>query len=129
LKEWRLHNAWTLGLLIFNTKNPAGLGINIDGTAAKAWTSYIDTYKKACSMAQLNVEQILYNNNYLEYINFTQFIINMCTKWLDARALGSKINDKDFKDIIILSLPESWSIATAPLYNLKMMFADVIACL
>jgi len=36
LKKWRLHDAWTLGLLIFNTKNPAGLGINIDGTATEA---------------------------------------------------------------------------------------------
>jgi len=25
-KEWRTHDAWTLGLLMFNTKNPAGLG-------------------------------------------------------------------------------------------------------
>jgi len=54
LKEWRLCDVWTLGLLIFNTKNPAGLGINIDGTAAEAWTLYIDTYEKACSMARLN---------------------------------------------------------------------------
>jgi len=127
LKKWRLHDAWTLGLLIFNTKNPAGLGINIDGTATEAWTSYIDIYKKACSMAQLDAEQILCNNNYMEHIDFTQFIVNMCTKWPDARALGSKINDEDFKNIIILSLPESWSVAMAPLYNPKMTSADVIA--
>jgi len=35
-KEWRAHDAWTLGLLLINTKNPAELGINIDGTAAEA---------------------------------------------------------------------------------------------
>ena len=41
---WPCHN--TLGLLLINTKNLAELGINIDGTAAKAQTSYINTYKK-----------------------------------------------------------------------------------
>ena len=48
--EQRVRNAWTLGLLLINTKNPAGLGINIDGTTAEAWTSYINTYKKASNM-------------------------------------------------------------------------------
>jgi len=58
-QEWIIRDAWTMGLLIFNTKNPVGLGINIDGTAAKAWTSYIDTYEKASNMTQLNAEQNL----------------------------------------------------------------------
>jgi len=49
-KEWRACNTWTLGLFLINTKNPAGLGINIDGTAAEAWTSYINTYEKASNM-------------------------------------------------------------------------------
>ena len=44
---------------------------------------------------------------FTNYTNFTDFIINMCTKWLDARALGSKINNKDFKNIIISVLFKS----------------------
>jgi len=35
---------------MFNTKNPAGLGINIDGMAAEAWTSYINTYERASNI-------------------------------------------------------------------------------
>jgi len=49
-KEWRAYGAWTLGLLLINTKNPTGLEINMDGTAAKAWTLYINTYEKASNM-------------------------------------------------------------------------------
>ena len=64
---------------------------------------------------------------YLDRSNFTDFIINMCSKWSDARALGSKITNEDFKDIIILSLPKSWTSATAPLYNPNMTSADAIA--
>ena len=51
----------------------------------------------------------------------------MHTKWSDTRALGSKINNEDFKDIIISLLPEFWSAATAPLYDPKMTSADAIA--
>ena len=36
LKEWTICDVWTLGLLMFNTKNPVGQGINIDSTAAQA---------------------------------------------------------------------------------------------
>jgi len=59
LNEWKARDAWTLGLLIFNTRNPAGLEINIDGIAAEAWTSYINTYKKASNIAWLNAKQTL----------------------------------------------------------------------
>ncbi|EKM75439.1 hypothetical protein AGABI1DRAFT_46435, partial [Agaricus bisporus var. burnettii JB137-S8] len=38
--EWRVRNAWAMGLLIYNTSDPVGLGINIHGTAADAWKSY-----------------------------------------------------------------------------------------
>ncbi|XP_006457477.1 hypothetical protein AGABI2DRAFT_79843, partial [Agaricus bisporus var. bisporus H97] len=37
--EWRVRNAWAMGLLIYNTNDPVGLGINISGTAADAWKS------------------------------------------------------------------------------------------
>jgi len=127
LNEWKAHNAWTLGLLIFNTRNPAGLGININGTAAEAWTSYINTYEKASNMAQLNAEQTLWNMTYSDHTDFNNFIINMHNKWSDARALGSKINNEDFKDIIITSLPKSWNPIAVPLYNPNMTSADAIA--
>ena len=36
LEEWTNRDAWTMGLLLFNTKDAVGRGINIDGTAAEA---------------------------------------------------------------------------------------------
>ena len=36
LKEQTICNVWILGLLMFNTKNPIGQGINIDSTTAQA---------------------------------------------------------------------------------------------
>ncbi|XP_006456104.1 hypothetical protein AGABI2DRAFT_77664, partial [Agaricus bisporus var. bisporus H97] len=37
--EWKVRNAWAKGLLIYNTDDPVGLGINIHGSAAEAWKS------------------------------------------------------------------------------------------
>jgi len=36
---------------MFNTKNPVGQEINIDGSASQAWMSYVDNYEKASDMA------------------------------------------------------------------------------
>jgi len=83
-QEWMAHDAWAMGLFIFNTKNPVGLGININGTAAKAWTSYIDTYKKASNMTWLNAEQNLQNMIYTDQTGFTDFITIMQNKWSNA---------------------------------------------
>jgi len=48
---------------------------------------------------------------------------------LNARALGSKITNKDFKNIIISFLPEFWSSATILLYNPEMTSVNTIAYL
>ncbi|XP_006457233.1 hypothetical protein AGABI2DRAFT_56437, partial [Agaricus bisporus var. bisporus H97] len=37
--EWKVRNAWAMGLLIYNTTDPIGLGISISGSAAEAWKS------------------------------------------------------------------------------------------
>jgi len=78
-------------------------------------------------MAWLNAEQTLWNMTYLDCTDFNNFIINMHNKWSDAKVLGSKINNKDFKNIIITSLPKSWNPIAAPLYDLNMTSADMIA--
>jgi len=39
--EWEARNAWTKILLTFNTKNPVGLGIDTNGTAADTWKTYM----------------------------------------------------------------------------------------
>jgi len=66
---------------------------------------------------------------YSDQTDFNDFIIDMHSKWLDARDLGSKITDEDFKDIIISSLSKFWSSATALLYDPGMTSVDVIAYL
>jgi hypothetical protein len=54
--KWKLHNTWALALLLFNTNNAVGLGVNIHGTAADAWKSYTDTYRVASEIAIINTK-------------------------------------------------------------------------
>ncbi|KIJ31596.1 hypothetical protein M422DRAFT_81570, partial [Sphaerobolus stellatus SS14] len=37
--EWTTRDAWIMGMIVFNSLNPVGLGINMSGTAAEAWKS------------------------------------------------------------------------------------------
>ncbi|KAG6851884.1 hypothetical protein C0991_005246 [Blastosporella zonata] len=50
-KEWDIHNAWTLIAICQNIKNPIGLGVKTDGTAADAWKSLKDCYKTSTDLA------------------------------------------------------------------------------
>ncbi|KAF9459085.1 hypothetical protein BDZ94DRAFT_1172407, partial [Collybia nuda] len=54
--EWEVRDAWALGLVIFNVKNPIGLGVRIDGTAAQAWASLNELYNITSDLALVNAE-------------------------------------------------------------------------
>jgi len=74
IEEWTNCNAWTIGLLLFNTKDAVEWGINIDRTAAEAWQSYIDIYENALAIARQNAIQDLCNTLYIDHTDFNLFI-------------------------------------------------------
>jgi len=117
--EWKVCNAWTMGLLIYNTTDPLRLGININGTAAEAWKSYLDTYNTLFEVALANAEQELRNMTYIDGQDFTAFISQLHTKWTIATALGAKIDDLVFRMILLNSLPRSWDSIVTTLYTTK----------
>lgn len=108
---------WAKGLLIYNTEDPVGLSINIHGTVAEAWKSYIDTYEVASEISLLNTEMELRNMTYTNAQDFPDFISHLHTKWSNATALGAKIDDKSFRMIILNSLSCSWDPIVATLYT------------
>ena len=57
LKEWEERDAWSLGLIIYNTKNPVGLGIKMDGSAAEAWKTLTKNYGIFSEIAAINTEK------------------------------------------------------------------------
>jgi len=48
-------------LLLFNTTELTGLGIDTSKTAANAWKTYMDLYNKKTLVGQLNAETELKN--------------------------------------------------------------------
>jgi len=115
--KWKTHNAWTMVLLIYNTKNLIRLGIYMEGSAVEAWKSYKDNYKVASDMAHQNAEQDLCATIYSDNDDFPMFIANMRNKWARLNALGMAISDKNFKTIIINSLLRSWDPIVASLFK------------
>jgi hypothetical protein len=94
--KWRVHNTWAMGLLIYNTKDPIGLGININETATDAWKSYIDIYQYALEVTIINADHDLCNTTYTNGQDFIEFVSRMCTKWSNMTALGVNIDDRAF---------------------------------
>ncbi|KAJ3552616.1 hypothetical protein NP233_g12841 [Leucocoprinus birnbaumii] len=125
--EWKVRNAWAKGLLVFNTKNPIGLGINVSGTAADAWKSYLEGYKTASDMARQNAEVELRNLKYSDNDDFPAHVVAMRNKWAHANALGAEITDKNFKTIMLNSLPHSWDPVVASLYRDMSSFEAISA--
>jgi len=105
--------------LIYNTTDPLRLGININGTAAEAWKSYLNTYNMPSEVALANAEQELRNMMYIDGQDFTAFISQLHTKWTIATALGTKIDDLAFRMILLNSLSRSWDSIMTTLYTTK----------
>ncbi|KAG5721928.1 hypothetical protein E4T56_gene18424 [Termitomyces sp. T112] len=59
-EEWDLHNAWMLGFIVYNCKNPVRLGIKMDGTAAEAWNSLTKAYGVVSNLATMGAKNALH---------------------------------------------------------------------
>ena len=59
LEEWEERDAWALGLIIYNAKNPVGLGIEMDGMVAEAWTSLTENFGVFSEIAAMDAERCL----------------------------------------------------------------------
>jgi len=70
-------------------------------------------------MARQNIEQELRNLTFSDGDNFQNHVIIMQNKLSQARALGADITNKNFKTILLNSLPSSWDpVITSPYKNI-----------
>ncbi|KAG6808660.1 hypothetical protein H0H92_003355, partial [Tricholoma furcatifolium] len=74
LEEWEERDAWTLGLIIYNTKNPVGLGISMDGTAAEAWKALNENYGLSSEIAAMTAERRLRSAEFPDGGDFTKHV-------------------------------------------------------
>lgn len=128
LEEWEERDAWTLGLIVYNTRNSVGLGIKMDGTATEAWKTLTENYGVFLEIAAMNAEKKLRATEFTDGMDFTRHVEDLREKWKSATKKGAKINNKTFRTILIASLPESWNAVVAGVYA-KTKSREVIAAL
>jgi len=96
LEEWKVRDAWALGLLIFNTMNPVALGVVTTKTAADAWTSLIQNYAITTDMAAVTADAELRGTKYEDGQDFDTHIKRLREKLDDALNAGAQISDASF---------------------------------
>ena len=79
--KWAMCDAWVRALLLYNTKNPIGLGLKLDGTAAEAWTSLTSQYKIMSDLAAVTTQHDLHTTIFTDGNDFPIHVSNLRTKW------------------------------------------------
>lgn len=106
--EWDARDAWCLMAICQNVKNAVGLGIKTDSTAAVAWKSITTRYKTSTDLARVYAQRELRSKRLNEGDDLIAHIADLHTKHNYANAMGATIDDADFREIILSSLPASW---------------------
>jgi len=104
-------------LLLFNTTELTGLGIDTSGTAADAWKTYMDLYDKKTSVGQLNAETELRNTFLTANGDFSTHITLLRKKLTHARSVGAEISDGNFAAIVLNSLSSTWDSIVAAVFK------------
>ncbi|KAG6864371.1 hypothetical protein C0993_008961 [Termitomyces sp. T159_Od127] len=112
-EEWDLRNAWTLGLIVYNCKNPVGLGIKMYGTAAEAWNLLTKAYGVVFNLATMGAKNALCATRFANGTDFPTHIADLRIKWSEAMEKGVNISDSTFQSIVMTSLPELWNTVVA----------------
>ncbi|KAG6883555.1 hypothetical protein C0992_008493, partial [Termitomyces sp. T32_za158] len=94
--EWDLRDAWTLALIVYNCKNPVGLGIKMNGTAAEAWKTLTDAYGVVSKLAAMGAENRLRATTLKDGGDFVAHIADLQMKWTEATERGATVSDATF---------------------------------
>lgn len=115
-EEWQQRDAWTQGLITLNVKNPIGLGVKLDGTAAETYAS-IATVKDAISdLGCITAEQELNAIKYSDGSDMDEHISALRSAWTKANGQGAGITDTKFRMVVLKSLPSTWLPFIGSLY-------------
>lgn len=118
-QEWRVRNTWALALIVYNLKNPIGLGIKMTDTTEKAWSTLKEMYRTISDLGANLAENTLGATKYMDGMDFAEHITDLRSKWNNATEWGADIKDNQFRAIIILSLPATWDYIVASLQSTK----------
>ncbi|TFK35333.1 hypothetical protein BDQ12DRAFT_668638 [Crucibulum laeve] len=96
-EEWDRCDAYTQGMVTLNIKNPIGLGVVTNSTAAVMWKSLTNTKDVKNDLATLNAEDALNAIKYAEGSDIEEHFSCLQTAWKKAVDAGSDINKSRFR--------------------------------
>jgi hypothetical protein len=106
-EEWQHHNAIATALLLLNVKNPVGLGLKTDGTAAKAMKSLEDNHNKVTDIGLVNTLRDPHTTYLVPGTPMAEHISRLCNLWQVVNNMGSEIDDLGFHTIFMSLLGEA----------------------
>lgn len=108
-----------LALLILNVKNPVGLGLKVDGTAAKAMQSLEDNHNKVTEMGLVNALCDLHTAYLVPGTPLSEHVSRLRSLWQVANDMGAKIDDSGFRTIFISLLGAEWDNVVPVIHTFK----------
>ncbi len=74
----------------------------------RRWKSLTTRYKTSTDLARVYAQRELRSKRLNEGEDFTAHVADLHTKHRHANAVGAKIEDSDFREVLLASLPSSW---------------------
>ena len=119
LDEWTHRDSMALALIVLNIKDPVGLGVKTDGTAAEAWKSLEDNHSRVNKMGLVLAKRELHTTFLAPGTPIGEHVARLCSLWVKANDMGATILDEEFVSIFIGSLGEEWDAVVPQLYAMK----------
>jgi hypothetical protein len=117
LEEYLHRDSMGVALLVLNVKNPVGLGLKVDGTAAEAMQSLEDNHNKKTDMGLVNALRDLHNAYLVPGTPMIEHVARLRNLWQVANDMGAKIEDNGFRSIFISLLGEEWDNVVPVLFT------------
>lgn len=116
-EEFTHRDASAVALLVLNVKNPVGLGLKTDGTAAEALKSLDDNFNKKTGIGLVNALRELHNAYLVPGTPMLEHVARVRELWQTANDMGAGITDDGFRTIFISLLGEEWDMIVPVLYT------------
>ncbi|KAF7318315.1 hypothetical protein HMN09_00340300 [Mycena chlorophos] len=121
LDEWRHRDGMAKALIVLNVKDPVGLGLKTDGTAAEAWDSLVTNHKRVNQMALIQARRELVTTFLQPGTPIQEHVALLRNLHRKANDQGAKVNDEEFRTIFIGYTPLT---SSAEVISLVVMHAD-----
>ncbi|KNZ73534.1 hypothetical protein J132_01341 [Termitomyces sp. J132] len=76
-QQWRAQNARALALIVYNTENPVGVGIQMSGMAVEAWSTLRKSYGAVSDLGVASMENVLRMAKYKDSADFPEHIADL----------------------------------------------------